>query len=114
MDDSCEGMHGEMCPEEDHRARLEDRDEGTQDPGTTLSRRLGSSHFLAILPFNDRLQRDVYAPMCRIERRNVRMLREKIGGDALRAIGHFEEAGAAGREGTGETQGGGYSKRTSR
>ncbi len=34
----------------------------------TLSRQLGWSHFLAILPLKDSLQRDFYAEMCRIER----------------------------------------------
>ena len=46
----------------------------------TLSRQLSWSHFLAILPLKDPLQRDFYAEMCRIVRWNVRFLREKIGG----------------------------------
>jgi len=46
----------------------------------TLSRQLGWSHFLAILPLKDPLQRDFYAEMCRIERWSVRTLRTKIGG----------------------------------
>jgi predicted nuclease of restriction endonuclease-like (RecB) superfamily len=46
----------------------------------TLSRQLGWSHFLAILPLKDPLQRDFYAEMCRIERWSVRTLRAKIGG----------------------------------
>ena len=45
-----------------------------------LSRQLGWSHFLAILPLKDPLQRDFYAEMCRIERWSVRTLRAKIGG----------------------------------
>ena len=46
----------------------------------TLSRQLGWSHFLAILPLKDALRRDFYAEMCRIERWSVRTLRAKIGG----------------------------------
>jgi hypothetical protein len=34
----------------------------------TLSRQLGWSHFLAILPLNEASRRDFYAEMCRIER----------------------------------------------
>lgn len=46
----------------------------------TLSRQLGWSHFVAIIPLEDKLQRDFYAEMCRVERWSVRTLREKIGG----------------------------------
>jgi predicted nuclease of restriction endonuclease-like (RecB) superfamily len=46
----------------------------------TLSRQLGWSHFVALLPIADPLQRDFYAEMCRMERWNVRTLRKKIGG----------------------------------
>jgi predicted nuclease of restriction endonuclease-like (RecB) superfamily len=46
----------------------------------TLSRQLGWSHFLAILPLKDALRRDFYAEMCRMERWSVRTLRAKIGG----------------------------------
>jgi predicted nuclease of restriction endonuclease-like (RecB) superfamily len=46
----------------------------------TLSRQLNWSHFLAILPIKDQLQRDFYAEMCRIERWSVRTLRNKING----------------------------------
>ncbi len=46
----------------------------------TLSRQLGWSHFLAILPLRDPLQRDFYAEMCRMERWSVRTLRAKISG----------------------------------
>lgn len=45
-----------------------------------LSRQLGWSHFVEIIPFKEQLQRDFYAEMCRIERWSVRKLREKIGG----------------------------------
>ncbi len=44
----------------------------------TLSRQLGWSHFIAILPLKDELQRDFYAEMCRIESWSVRTLRRKI------------------------------------
>lgn len=46
----------------------------------TLSRQLGWSHFVEIIPLKDPLQRDFYAEMCRVERWSVRTLREKIQG----------------------------------
>ena len=46
----------------------------------TLSRQLGWSHFVAIIPLDDDLKRDFYAEMCRIERWSVRTLRQKISG----------------------------------
>lgn len=46
----------------------------------TLSRELGWSHFVELLPLKKHLQRDYYAEMCRIERWSVRTLRQKIGG----------------------------------
>jgi len=46
----------------------------------TLSRQLGWSHFVEIIPLKQQLQRDFYAEMCRIERWSVRRLREKIDG----------------------------------
>ena len=46
----------------------------------TLSRELGWSHFVELLPLKKHLQRDFYAEMCRVERWSVRMLRQKIGG----------------------------------
>jgi predicted nuclease of restriction endonuclease-like (RecB) superfamily len=46
----------------------------------TLSRQLSWSHFHALLPIKDALARDFYAEMCRIERWDVRTLRQKIGG----------------------------------
>ena len=45
-----------------------------------LSRQLGWSHFVEILPLKDQLRRDFYAEMCRIERWSVRTLRAKIDG----------------------------------
>lgn len=46
----------------------------------TLSKELGWSHFVELLPLKKHLQRDFYAEMCRIERWSVRTLRKKIGG----------------------------------
>lgn len=46
----------------------------------TLSRELGWSHFVELLPLKKPLQRDFYAEMCRIERWSVRLLRQKING----------------------------------
>lgn len=46
----------------------------------TLSRELGWSHFVELLPLRKHLQRDFYAELCRIERWSVRLLRQKIGG----------------------------------
>jgi predicted nuclease of restriction endonuclease-like (RecB) superfamily len=45
-----------------------------------LSRELGWSHFVEILPLKDQLRRDFYAEMCRLERWSVRTLRAKIDG----------------------------------
>jgi predicted nuclease of restriction endonuclease-like (RecB) superfamily len=44
----------------------------------TLSRQLGWSHFVEIIPLKDDLQRDFYAEMCRVDRWSVRTLRAKI------------------------------------
>ena len=49
----------------------------------TLSQELSWSHFVAILPLKDGLQRNFYAEMCRIERWSVRTLRKKIDGMLL-------------------------------
>ena len=46
----------------------------------TLARQLGWSHFVELLPLKKHLQRAFYAEMCRIERWNVRTLRQKIAG----------------------------------
>jgi predicted nuclease of restriction endonuclease-like (RecB) superfamily len=43
-----------------------------------LSRQLGWSHFVEIIPLKDSLQRDFYAEMCRVERWSVRTLRGKV------------------------------------
>ncbi len=45
-----------------------------------LSRQLGWSHFVEILPLKEPLQREFYAEMCRTERWSVRTLRKKIDG----------------------------------
>jgi predicted nuclease of restriction endonuclease-like (RecB) superfamily len=45
---------------------------------STLWRQLGWSHFREIIYLKDPLQRDFYAEMCRIERWNVRTLRDRI------------------------------------
>ena len=47
---------------------------------STLSTQLSWSHFVELLPIKDPLARDFYAEMCRIERWDVRTLRQKIGG----------------------------------
>jgi len=47
---------------------------------STLSTQLSWSHFIELLPIKDPLARDFYAEMCRIERWDVRTLRQKIGG----------------------------------
>ena len=44
----------------------------------SLIRHLSWTHFLALLPLKDPLQRDFYAEMCRLERWSVRTLRQKI------------------------------------
>src|SRR5665213_2016163 len=46
----------------------------------SLRRQLGWTHFKAIIPIADPLQRDFYAEMCRIENWNTRTLAKKIGG----------------------------------
>lgn len=44
----------------------------------TLSRQLGWSHFVELIPLEDQLKRDFYAELCRAERWSVRTLRHKI------------------------------------
>jgi len=46
----------------------------------TLSQELSWSHFIELLPIKEPMARDFYAEMCRIERWDVRTLRQKIGG----------------------------------
>ncbi|MBK8579108.1 MAG: DUF1016 family protein [Candidatus Accumulibacter sp.] len=50
-----------------------------QEIVSTLSTQLSWSHFIELLPLKDPLARDFYAEMCRIERWDVRTLRQKIG-----------------------------------
>jgi predicted nuclease of restriction endonuclease-like (RecB) superfamily len=51
-----------------------------QEIVSTLSTQLSWSHFIELLPIKDPLAREFYAEMCRIERWDVRTLRQKIGG----------------------------------
>lgn len=44
----------------------------------SLIRQLSWSHFVALIPLKDKLKRDFYAEMCRIESWNVRTLRGKM------------------------------------
>jgi len=46
----------------------------------SLTRQLSWTHFVALIPMKDPLQREFYADMCRVERWSVRALREKING----------------------------------
>jgi predicted nuclease of restriction endonuclease-like (RecB) superfamily len=50
-----------------------------QEIVATLSQQLGWSHFVELIPLDDRLRLDFYAEMCRLERWSVRTLRKKIG-----------------------------------
>ncbi|MCG8334591.1 MAG: PDDEXK nuclease domain-containing protein [Proteobacteria bacterium] len=45
---------------------------------STLSNKLSWSHFVELLPLKDRLQREFYAEMCRMEKWSVRTLRDRI------------------------------------
>ena len=56
------------------------RAEYGQEILSTLSTKLGWSHFLEIIPLKDELKRHFYAEMCRVERWSMRTLRTKIGG----------------------------------
>lgn len=44
----------------------------------SLVRHLSWTHFIALIPLKQPLQRDFYAEMCRVERWSVRILRQKI------------------------------------
>ena len=46
----------------------------------SLIRELSWTHFLRLIPIEDRLKREFYAEMCRIERWSTRALGKKIGG----------------------------------
>jgi predicted nuclease of restriction endonuclease-like (RecB) superfamily len=43
-------------------------------------RQLSWTHFIALIPLKDALQREFYIEMCKVERWNVKTLREKIDG----------------------------------
>jgi len=45
----------------------------------SLVRHLSWTHFIALIPLKQPLERDFYAEMCRVERWSVRTLRERIG-----------------------------------
>lgn len=51
-----------------------------RDIVAALSRQLGWSHFIELIPLKDPLKREFYAEMCRIERWSVRALRGKLDG----------------------------------
>lgn len=44
----------------------------------SLIRQLSWTHFIALIPLKDPLKRDFYAEMCRVEKWNVKTLRDKI------------------------------------
>ena len=46
----------------------------------SLIRQLSLTHFIALIPLKDDLQRNFYAEMCRVERWSVRTLRKKNDG----------------------------------
>ena len=46
----------------------------------SVIRQLSWTHFIALIPLKDDLQRDFYAEICRVERWSVRTLRKKIDG----------------------------------
>lgn len=49
-----------------------------EDIVVTLSRQFSWSHFVEFIPIKDKLKRDFYIEMCRIERWSVRTLRNRI------------------------------------
>jgi|SRR5579872_886057 len=59
----------------------------------SLISQLGWTHILLLLPIKDRLKREFYAEMCRLEKWSVRALRAKIGGML------FERTALSGRAG---------------
>lgn len=73
-----------MCWHVGRRLLRENLQEGRGAYGkqilATLSQQLSWSHFHALVPIKDPLARDFFAEMCRIERWDVRTLRQKIGG----------------------------------
>ena len=53
---------------------------------STLWRQLSWSHFRTLIYSDDRLKRDFYAELCRLEGWSVRMLGKKIGGMLCKAL----------------------------
>lgn len=47
---------------------------------STLSKQLSWSHLVEIIPLKDKLQRDFYSEMCRVEQWSVRTLHDKVSG----------------------------------
>jgi hypothetical protein len=45
----------------------------------SLVRQLSCTHFIALIPLKNPLQREFYAEICRVERWSARTLRQKIG-----------------------------------
>lgn len=73
--------HGPSFDEKNLRRMVQFAEVFPQEPiVVTLIRQLSWSHFLALLPLKDALQRQFYAEMCRVERWSVRTLRSKIDG----------------------------------
>ncbi|MGV5084701.1 DUF1016 N-terminal domain-containing protein [Pseudomonas aeruginosa] len=67
----------------------------------SLIRQLSWTHFIALIPLKDPLQRDYYAQMASAERWSVRTLRERID-SMLRAHGAVPKAGGNHRAGAGD------------
>ena len=67
----------------------------------TLSQQLSWSHVHALLPIKGPLARAFYAEMCRVERWNVRTLRQKIG---LQPEATYKEFLSVRREGKGDVR----------
>jgi len=74
-------VHGSSFSEKNIR-RMMQFAEIFQDEAIVVSliRQLSWTHFIALLPLKEPLQREFYAEMCRLEGWSVRTLREKIDG----------------------------------
>jgi len=74
-----EDRHGRGFSEKNLR-RMVQFAEAFPDPEivVALIRQLSWTHFIALIPLRDPLQREFYAEMCRVERWSVRVLRQKI------------------------------------
>lgn len=53
----------------------------------TLLQQLGWSHFTILIAIKDKLKRDFYTEMCRVERWDVRALRKKVGSMLFERVG---------------------------